>query len=136
MFEKLQNTPKGARTAAGVAVLGGIGLAAYRKLGRKQTGAAPEDLMENLPFTRTQFERACDALMPFVDEWHLPLNPENTELMAYAVLKHASSPRGLDTAEDYAEIDEDVRGMIAEQRESHQRMLEAQSRSIQIRTQQ
>lgn len=38
-----------------------------------------------------ELHRAVTALVPFVRRWHLPLNPEDLEELAYAVLLHARS---------------------------------------------
>lgn len=40
--------------------------------------------------TRQQLEQATEALVPFVKEWRLSLNPEDLELMAYVVLVYAN----------------------------------------------
>jgi hypothetical protein len=53
-------------------------------------------------------ERATAALFPFVQEWGLPLNPEDLEEMAYAVLSHADSDRSLE------EIHQAVKDQLAE----------------------
>lgn len=67
----------------------------------------------NLP--EHQLERAVTALVPFVQEWDLPLNPEELHEMAYAVLQHGvDAPASED---DYVEIDRAVREQIAEFRE-------------------
>jgi len=61
---------------------------------------------------RQRLERAVTALVPFVDEWDLSLNPEHLYEIAYAVLKHGvDEPAGED---DYLEIDRAVRQQIAE----------------------
>ena len=44
--------------------------------------------------TPEQTERGSSALVPFEQAWRLPLNPEELDEMAYAVLKH-----GIDRAE-------------------------------------
>lgn len=48
--------------------------------------------------TPAEIERASDALMPFVDRWKLPLNPEDVEVIAYAALRFRGEPG---TLEDY-----------------------------------
>jgi hypothetical protein len=55
-----------------------------------------------------QFERGMAAILPFVAEWSLPLNPEDLEEIVYAVLLHAHSDRPLE------EIDDLVRDQLAE----------------------
>lgn len=47
--------------------------------------------------TRQEMLRAVTALGPFVRRWGLPLNPEDMEELAYAVLRHARSNDDLDT---------------------------------------
>jgi hypothetical protein len=63
--------------------------------------------------TPEQVERGTTALVPFVQEWGLPLNPENLDEMAYAVLKHARRTGPIEAAE-YEEIDRAVRAPLAE----------------------
>jgi hypothetical protein len=58
--------------------------------------------------TQEQVERGAAALVPFVHEWNLPLNPEDLEELAYAVLRHH------DTATSWEEVDVEVRAQIAE----------------------
>jgi hypothetical protein len=41
--------------------------------------------------TPEQMERAVTALVPYVQEWKLPLNPEHLYELAGAVLKHFDS---------------------------------------------
>jgi hypothetical protein len=41
--------------------------------------------------TEDQMERAVTALVPYVQEWRLPLNPEELSEMAGAVLEHFDS---------------------------------------------
>ena len=53
-------------------------------------------------------ERAVAALIPFVQEWHLPLNPENLHEIAWAVLVHA------DGDQTFEEIQAAVRAQLAE----------------------
>jgi hypothetical protein len=58
--------------------------------------------------TRDELARAHAALIPFVAAYGLPLNPEELDEMAYAVVRHATSTATLD------EIHEQVRRQIAE----------------------
>jgi hypothetical protein len=60
--------------------------------------------------TEAQLERAVTALVPFVQEWRLSLNPEDLEEMAYAVLTHANT----DLTDEA--IDAAVRAQIEEAR--------------------
>jgi hypothetical protein len=53
-------------------------------------------------------ERAVDALVVFVKEWGLALNPEHLYEIAYAVLVNAGSER------TYDEIDRAVRQQLSE----------------------
>jgi len=67
-------------------------------------------------------ERAAGALVPFVQEWSLPLNPEDLAELAYAVLVHHDSDASSD------EIEAAVREQIGESRRRHDEMLEAMRR--------
>jgi hypothetical protein len=60
--------------------------------------------------TPEQVERAIGALVPFVQEWNLSLNPEDLAEIAYAVLVHHDSDRSWD------EIDAAVRAQIEDHR--------------------
>lgn len=53
-------------------------------------------------------KRAVAALVPFVQEWKLPLNPEELHELAGAVLTH------FDSAASFEEIDAAERARIAE----------------------
>jgi hypothetical protein len=68
--------------------------------------------------TREQLDRAFAALLPFVQEWNLGLNPEDLDQLAYAVLTYHDSDAS------YEEIDAAVRQQIRELLRAHQRMLE------------
>jgi hypothetical protein len=72
--------------------------------------------------TLEQVERGAGALLPFVQEWNLPLNPEDLHELAYAVLVHHDSDASWD------EIDAAVRAQIADSRKRHQGVLEAMRR--------
>ena len=63
--------------------------------------------------TPEQIERGSSALVPFVQAWRLPLDPEELDEMAYAVLKHGSKTGPIDDAE-YEDIDRAVRAQLAE----------------------
>jgi hypothetical protein len=58
--------------------------------------------------TSEQVERATGALVPFVQEWNLSLNPEDLAEIAYAVLVHH------DSAASWNEIHAAVRTQIEE----------------------
>jgi lactoylglutathione lyase len=45
--------------------------------------------------TRAQLQRACTALVPFVQSFNLPLNPEQLEEIAYAVAFHTLNENAL-----------------------------------------
>ena len=60
--------------------------------------------------------RAVTALAPFVHEWRLPLNPENLEEMAWAVLLHARSDESLE------HIDEAAKVQLADAQSANERM--------------
>jgi hypothetical protein len=62
--------------------------------------------------TETKMERAVVALVPFVNRWHLPLNPEELYEMASAVLEHAD---GAPLSDEVAsEIDQRVNKQLDE----------------------
>jgi hypothetical protein len=61
--------------------------------------------------TPEQIERGTTALVPFVQQWGLPLNPENLDEMVYAVLKHARKTGPISAAE-YDDIDRAVRAQL------------------------
>jgi alcohol dehydrogenase class IV len=58
--------------------------------------------------TPEQMERAVAALMPYVLEWNLPLNPEHLYELAGAVLTHFDSATAFDAidAAERARIEE------------------------------
>lgn len=58
-----------------------------------------------------QVERGAAALLPFVHDWNLPLNPEHLYEIAYAVLVHS------DGETSFEEIDAAVRAQIHEANE-------------------
>lgn len=100
---------------------------AYRKglqRGReKQSQADP---------TEAEIYRGYSALYPFVKKWKLPLNPENLELMSYAVTKHSGKP-GIETditKEEEDHIDSDVSEMIDRFDESIRKMHKSWQDSI------
>ena len=72
--------------------------------------------------TREQIERGAAALIPFVKEWDLAVNPEDLDEMAYAVLIHHDSDAS------WNEIDRAVRDQIADNRRRQAEMLEAMRR--------
>jgi hypothetical protein len=49
--------------------------------------------------TPEQMERAVAALVPYVQEWGLPLNPEHLYELAGAVLTHFDSAASFDAIE-------------------------------------
>jgi hypothetical protein len=63
--------------------------------------------------TPEQIERGSAALAPFVQAWGLPLNPENLDEMAYAVLVHGSKKGPIDPSE-WDEIERAVRAQLEE----------------------
>lgn len=66
-----------------------------------------------------EMRRALVALSPFVAEYRLPVNPEDLELMVYAMLRHLRSPEP-----DEAVI-EGVKALIEEQRVKHEALSRA-----------
>jgi hypothetical protein len=69
--------------------------------------------------TPEQVERATDALVPFVQEWNLSLNPEDLAEIAYAVLLHH------DSAASWDEIEAAVRAQIEDHRRQAQSLSDA-----------
>ena len=65
--------------------------------------------------TREQIERGTAALIPFVEAWNLPLNPENLDELAYAVLTHGQKTGPIDPAE-WDAIDGAVREQLTRTR--------------------
>ena len=61
--------------------------------------------------TREQIERGTAALVPFVGAWNLPLNPEQLDELAYAVLTHGQKVGPIDPAE-WDAIDRAVRAQL------------------------
>ena len=80
---------------------------------------------EHIP--EAQIERATSALVPFMRKWHLQLNPENLELMAYAVLKHAP---GVLSEEELQRIEDDVSRIIDEDAAKARLLLAAQTAHV------
>lgn len=72
--------------------------------------------------TREQIERGAAALIPFVRQWNLSVNPEDLDEMAYAVLVHHDSDASWEA------IERDVRRQIAAVRQGQADMLDAMSR--------
>jgi hypothetical protein len=68
--------------------------------------------------------RAVTALGPFVRRWGLPLNPEDMDELAYALLLHARSNDDLDT------ISAAVEEQINEHEAKAQRLREAMEAHI------
>jgi hypothetical protein len=61
------------------------------------------------PQTRDErWQRARMALGVFVEEWELPLTPEDLDEMAYAVIRHVNNRRS------FGDVDAAVRRQIAE----------------------
>jgi hypothetical protein len=73
--------------------------------------------------TPEELQRAKAALIPFVHAWNLPLNPEDLDLIAYAVLFHRESDTTL------ADIQGAVDRLIEEDAAAHQRMMSVMERS-------
>ena len=63
--------------------------------------------------TQEQMERAVAALVPYVREWKLPLNPEHLHELAGAVLTH------FDSAASFDAIDAAARARIEEFARQH-----------------
>ena len=74
--------------------------------------------------SRDEVERGSTALFPFVQAWHLSLNPEGLDLMVWAVLRAVRSSGSFD------EVLEDSRTLIAEHAESHARLLAAMTKHV------
>lgn len=69
--------------------------------------------------SRESLRRAVAALVPFVSTYRLPVNPEDLELVAYAVLRFATS------SEDFADISPAVEQLISDHFADHARMMAA-----------
>jgi hypothetical protein len=63
--------------------------------------------------------RAVTALVPFARVYGLPVNPEDLELMAYAVLRFGNS------TEEPPDIAQAVEDLVADHLAAHTRMTEA-----------
>lgn len=74
--------------------------------------------------SESEVKRGSTALFPFVEAWGLPLNPENLDLMAYAVLRAVRSDGS------WEDILEMARELIADDRERARRMKEAWQREL------
>jgi hypothetical protein len=64
--------------------------------------------MSDLEPTEAEVFKYHAVLLPFVQEYRLPLNPEDLDLMAHALLRYGRSDAS------YEEIDQVVRREIAE----------------------
>ncbi len=53
--------------------------------------------------TRQEMFRAIAALEPFVRRWNLPLNPEDMDEIAYALLRHAHTDEDVHTIQALVE---------------------------------
>lgn len=73
--------------------------------------------------TPEQVERATSALIPFVQQWNLSLNPEDLAEIAYAVLVHHDSDAS------WEQIDTAVRAQIEEHRQQAESLARAQIES-------
>ena len=71
-----------------------------------------------------QMQRAAAAFHPFVRRWNLPLNPEDMDEIAYAILLHACSDA------DLHGIAEAVEKQIDEHEAAARRMFEAMQAQI------
>jgi hypothetical protein len=71
--------------------------------------------------------RALAALQPFVGAYGLPVNPENLELMVYAMLRYLRSSESVD------DVIGAVEGLIEEERQAHAAMGHAMARNIAAR---
>jgi hypothetical protein len=65
--------------------------ATTRLYGKVKRGAATSIINGSLKPTAEQMERAVAALVPYVQEWRLPLNPQHVAALAGAVLTHFDS---------------------------------------------
>ena len=85
-------------------------------------GGVPVGGSAGTPSKFMRLARYRRTRLPHV-EWNLPLNPEDLDELAYAVLVH------FDSTESSAQIDAAVREQIADARRRHDEMLEAMSRA-------
>jgi hypothetical protein len=81
--------------------------------------------------TERQLNRGTSALEPFVRAWNLPLNPEQLDLMAYAVLSEAD---GQWNEAAWVALNTRVEALIAEDHQAHQQMLVAWQAEIDQRS--
>ena len=89
-------------------------------MGSERVYAGSRGILAGMDPTPEQVERAAGALVPFVQEWNLSLNPEDLEAIAYAVLVHHDSEAGWDA------IDAAVRAQI----DDHRRQAEALDKAM------
>lgn len=75
--------------------------------------------------TKQEAEKGTAALVPFVQAWKLPLNPEDLDEIVYAVLRWARSEAS------YEEIEQAVNEQIADHRRQHEEMLQAMAQATQ-----
>ena len=68
--------------------------------------------------------RARTVLGPFVRAFNLPVNPEELELMAYAVLRFA------DSSDELLDINDAVEELIADHLAAHAQMMDAWQTAI------
>jgi hypothetical protein len=80
-----------------------------------------EDAETDIPVDRAKVERGATALLPFVQAWNLALNPEQLDLMSFAVLKHTDET----SSASLTEVINDVQTMIDEDKELQDRMFQA-----------
>ncbi len=113
----------------GILTLAATGVAlAYRAGARRREER--QEALNHMP-TEAQVRRGTIALVPFVQEWKLPLNPESLDFMAFVVLQHAGAPGNIDTVteQEHDNIDDSVRSMIMQDARAQRRMSETQERS-------
>jgi hypothetical protein len=85
------------------------------KSGRGAAPAAP---------LATRIDRGVNALVPFVQAWRLPLNPEDLSELAQAVLAHADSDESFDV------VQEAVREQIEDARQMHESLSQARAAGL------
>jgi len=77
--------------------------------------------------TEQEMRRAVTALGPFVRRWGLPLNPEDVDELAYAVLRHAR------TSDDLYEIAAAVEEQIDQHETQAQQLRDAMQAQLERR---
>jgi len=87
----------------------------------RQAAATRFGTLRDIELTPAQMDKAVTALLPFVHEWRLSLNPEDLHELAYAVLMH------FDSEAPFEAIDAAVRDQIADARRPAEKLYRTQA---------